>query len=117
LVEAEVAADREEHPLDTTIRELLQAFRKILAGVGPTMLIEGHEPPAVFEMTQQGVRLETQRPLGVFVSATGRGSQRTVLGRPSSMNPFAVGLDRVLVGARRRPAEPSHSDPHCGSLS
>ena len=116
-MEAEIAADHEQNPLHSAICEALQTLCESLARSGATVLIEGHQPPAWFELCHQGIGFEPQDASGILGATAGRRPQRTIFGRPSSIDPRAIGLDLDLEGARRRSAEPGDAKPHCGSPS
>jgi hypothetical protein len=116
-VEPEIAPDREHHSRDTTVRQLLEFFREFFAGAGSAMLVEGYKAPAGFDTTHHRAGFETQRTFRILVSATTRGTDRTILCRPSAVDPLTVGFDLALVRARRLAAEPGHPKLHCASLS
>ena len=81
------------------------------------MLVEDHKTPAGFDVTHHRIGFETQHTFRILVTATTRGTDWTILCRPPTVDPLAVGFDLALVGARRLPAEPDHSKLHCASLS
>ena len=116
-MEPEITPDNEGDSRDTLILQSCQPLRKSLAASAPSPLVERDHFPALFVMAQQGFRLEPKNPLGIIFAAAGHWTQRCVFTGPSTLHPFAIGLDLRFVGACRNPSEPCDPNPHVAGLS
>jgi hypothetical protein len=68
-------------------------------------------------MAQQDVRLEPKNSLGIVFAAAGRWTDTHVFTGPSTMNPFAIGLDLRFVGTCCNSPKPCDPNLHVAGLS
>ena len=112
MIEPEVAADDKIKTGGRPVFEVTEQPSKGLARQSPTVLCEDHEAPPRVKRLLQHPRFLAENPPGITAATARYRFQDPIFGRPTLLNPLAIGLDLLVERAHAMTAEPEKAGFH-----